>query len=590
MPPSSPRYGVCSGRAGWAFERKYAANRPLRHPLCHDSLIRTLRSGTPGLAVAAAIALYACVTGLGASEASPQPSATSVHFGAQQAELRATPNIVVIMADDMRADDLRWMPSVRGLLVDRGAKFTNSFAPYPLCCPARASFLTGQYAHNHGVLSNRANFGFHAFDDTSTIGTDLHAAGYRTALIGKYLNRYGEDPPPGEPVGVSSERYVPPGWTNWQGAPTVKEGPFKGSVYNYRKSTLNRNGQLVSLSGKYNTHAFGDISVRIIERWAGSDTPFFLYASYLAPHFGLPAEPDDPDRIQVDRPRILARTAAVTDAVRGRFDGVITKPRGVAEADVSDKPTWFTQMPMATPRNRAAMVESARQRAESLVVLDRQVERTVTALRQAGELDQTVIVFTSDNGYFDGEHRIQYDKTLAYEPSLRVPLVIRGAGIPAGVLRHDPVMSIDLAPTINALAGATADRLVDGRSMLRIARNGDLGWTRAVLTATGPFISLETWVKNSIRLADSPFEDRPRFVLGLRTPRYAYFTWSTDEVELYDMRTDPQQLVSVDGNPEYADEEAELAAFLESVKTCAGVGCGAPLPPGLRGPSTGPPG
>src|SRR5262249_55732778 len=151
----------------------------------------------------------------------------------------ARPNIVVIMADDMRADDLRWMPATRRLLGSAGATFANSFASQPLCCPSRATFLTGQYAHNTGVLGNGGPFGFHAFHDSWTLAPDLRAAGSRAPLVGKYLNGSGMTAPPGRSAGTSSRTYVPPGWTDWYGAPTVLGGPLKGSVYNYRKTTVN---------------------------------------------------------------------------------------------------------------------------------------------------------------------------------------------------------------------------------------------------------------------------------------------------------------------------------------------------------------
>jgi N-acetylglucosamine-6-sulfatase len=533
------------------------------------------------VAVASAVLVVAVAAGATVSVGSPAMSTTSVTAvratGTMDGRLAdRRPNLVVIMADDMRADDLRWMPSVRRLLVQRGASFANSFAPYPLCCPSRASFLTGQYAHNHHVLSNVAPYGFHSFDDSSTVATDLSAAGYRTGLVGKYLNGYGRDAPPGSASGTDSTRYVPPGWTQWRGAPTVVQGDFAGSVYDYRNTTVNWNEQLVSLRGQYNTTAFGDMSVRLINRWAPLDSPFFLYTSYLAPHFGRPAEPDDPPRIQSDVPRMLSRTPAVTGQVRNRFDSVITKPRGRTERDVGDKAAWFAEMPIPLPGQVAAMVESARQRAEALTLLDQQVARTVQALQGAGELDRTVIVFTSDNGFFEGEHRLQADKTLPYEPALRVPLVIRGAGIPDGVVRRDPAMTIDLAPTLDALAAAAPTRVVDGRSILNVARHGDEGWDRPVITATGPLSSLERWNVDALALADVPFDDRERFVLGLRVKSFAYFTWATGETELYDMRTDPGQLDSVADDPVYAPAKARLETLLADVRDCSGVGCTTP--------------
>jgi len=548
----------------------------------------------PESAVTAALAVLCLATVVAYAPGSAASTAGGTVAASATAPSRAggqtSPNIVVIMADDMRTDDLRWLPSVRRLITERGVRFTNAFSPYPICCPARSSFLNGQYAHNHGVLGNESDFGFHSFDDSSTFATDLKRAGYRTVFLGKYLNGYGQVPPYGEQTGLS-RRYVPPGWTDWRGGPTVKDGPNRGSVYNYFKTTLNVNGRLVPLGDRYQTNVFGSMSEDIVDRYAPSDTPFMLWASYVAPHFGSPRDPDDRAIVQNDRPRIRIPTPAVPQAMRGRFDEDIKRPRGVSEADVSDKAGLFEQMPMTEPgtdRYRAT-VESARQRAEALTVLDRQVERTVAALRQAGELDETLLVFTSDNGFFEGEHRIQSGKSLPYEPALSVPLLMRGPGIPAGQTRSDPVLTIDMAPTFNAIAGAeTRSRTVDGQSILQVARQGDEGWTRPVVSETGPLSTLDRWTQDSVR--DDPgkdFGDQRYFVRGLRTPRYLYIEWATGEVEMYDMRSDPGQLHSVHGQAAYADDQALLAAELERVKDCAGATCREPMPPGLTAPPLG---
>jgi arylsulfatase A-like enzyme len=489
------------------------------------------------------------------------------------AKVSARRNIVVILADDMRADDLRWMPTVRHTLARRGVSFTDFYASLPLCCPSRASFLTGQYAHNHGVLGNHMPYGFRAFDDSSTIATDLRSAGYRTALVGKYLNGYGDEPARGDPHGTGSLHYVPPGWTTWNGAPTVTGGSLRGSVYNYRNTVLSRNGHLLSLRGDYNTEAFGDRSVRLIEKFSARESPFFLFESYLAPHYGWPQEADDPRIWQSRMPRIKIQTPAVTRAVRGRFDTIIRQPQGKPEVDVSDKPAWVSQMPIPPPHALKAMTELARQRAEALTVLDHQVRRTLMALRRTGELANTVVVFTSDNGYFAGEHRFAADKNLPYQPAARVPLIIRGPGIPEGESRHLLATNVDLAPTIDAVGGATPDRVQDGRSLLSTARNGDPNWSRPVLIEEGPFSTLEAWVRDSVHLAGLPFPRAPRFQVGLRTRKFAYFTWATGEVELYDMRTDAAQRHNVAGNARYAAAQSRLHHLLTILKDCVGSSC-----------------
>jgi N-acetylglucosamine-6-sulfatase len=150
------------------------------------------------------------------------------------------PNIVVVMADDMRVDDLAFAPALRRLVADHGVTFTNSFAPYPLCCPNRASFLTGQYAHNHGVYWHEPPWGYGSFDDSRTLATSLRDAGYRTGFIGKYLNRYGVDR--SKVSGQPSHRFVPPGWSDWRAA---VENPgnagFHGHTYHYFDTPFNVN-------------------------------------------------------------------------------------------------------------------------------------------------------------------------------------------------------------------------------------------------------------------------------------------------------------------------------------------------------------
>lgn len=478
------------------------------------------------------------------------------------------PNVVVIMADDMRRDELRWMPAVRRLIADRGVTFMNSFAPYPLCCPSRASFMKGQYAHNHGVLGNFGRFGFRSFKDRSTIATDLRRAGYATVFLGKYLNGYGEQRAPDGSGG--SRRYVPPGWTSWLGAPEVhRAGALTGSPYNYRQTTLNLNGTLVPHEGKYQTKVFGALSASIIRRRAAAAKPFFFWASYVAPHFGKPTERDD-----------LGRTPAVTRWIRNKFDDQITSPGSAGEADVSDKPGFIQSLRDLPPERIAAITEHYRQRAEALRLLDHQVERTVAVLRRTGELSNTYVIFTSDNGYLLGEHRVG-GKILPYEESLRVPLLIRGPGIPAGVDRADPALTIDLAPTIMQAARATTSRVIDGRSLLPIARHGDQGWRRAVLTETGPLRQLDPWMRNA---TTDPAPKAGRFGLGLRTPGYLYVRWASNEFELYDLASDPKQLVNVADDPSYEAVRQLLADHLAAIRDCRGSDCRLPLPPALAAP------
>ncbi|HEX4976507.1 MAG TPA: sulfatase [Nocardioides sp.] len=480
------------------------------------------------------------------------------------------PNVVMIMVDDMRADDLQYMPWTQRLIADRGATFTNSFSPYPLCCPARVSALTGRYSHNHGVLHVFAPYGFTSFDDRSTVATWLRRAGYATVYVGKYLNGYGWMPRPGERTGKSLH-YVPPGWTDWRASidgGLAASDPRAGSTYDYFDTTLSRDGRgFTSYEGQYQTHVFGDLSERIVQARAASDRPFFLYVSYLAPHHGLPVEPDDTGWLtRSDGVGYRLESPARPESVKGMFDTRIYEAPGARwkDPDWSDKPPYLDR-PAPTAVEKQAMLNLTRQRAEALWVVDRQVRRTIDALARTGELDETLVVFTSDNGYFLGEQRKRHRKSYAHDPSLRVPLLMRGPGIPAGVKRSDPYMSMDFAPTVADLAGVRVPDDVDGMSMLGVARHGDVGWTRPVLTQSA-----------SVTSATNDWSN------GIRTDRYLYIRQYSGAEELYDMAKDPQQYDNLVGVRRYADELALLRAEHDRMRVCAAATCREPLPARLR--------
>ena len=387
------------------------------------------------------------------------------------------PNVLVIMTDDARDDDLRFMPHVRRLIGDQGVRFSNAFSPQPLCYPARASVLTGQYSHNHKVWSQAPPFGFQALRDRSTLPVWLQDAGYDTSFLGKYLNGYGRQPLRN---GKPSLRYVPPGWTDWRGS--VDGGVAAGSgldggTYRYFDTTLNENGRLTPHQGVYQTGLLGRIARNRLREQLASPRPFFSWVSFVAPHHGGPVEPDDPRPVRrTDGKMQVFQNPGRPARVWGRFDRRLRQAPGHrGERDVRDKPFFVRNLPALSRAELAGVLENARQRAEALSLVDAQVARTVRTLRQTGELRNTYVVFTSDNGYFLGEHRMRQGKVLPYEPSLRVPLMIRGPGIPAGQVRSDPFTTVDLAPTILDAAGVRAPRSVDGASLLDVAKHGDRG-------------------------------------------------------------------------------------------------------------------
>jgi N-acetylglucosamine-6-sulfatase len=532
------------------------------------------------MAVAATLSLVAC--GVDHPDADgrhhqPHPRETLITPAPPvvQEPKQTRPNVLVIEADDMRWDDLRFMPNVRRLLQRRGLTFENSFAPYPLCCPSRASFLTGEYAHNHHVYSTQDPFGFASFHDRRTIATVLQKAGYRTALVGKYLNGYGQQPL--RSTGRSSLHYEPPGWTQWMAGSDHVWQPgetYGGNTYDYFHLAENVNGSIKSFPGRYSTGVTASQTRRLLTEFGRGKTPWFIWWTPIAPHHGSPRESDDPPTsLRTDGNTTNWVTPARPDWVKGRFDAQIkhgagTPATGSAEEDVSDKPRYLRKLPELTLAERAAETEVTRQRAESLFVLDVQVGHTISRLSASGQLANTVIVFTSDNGYYLGEHRKRQGKINLHEPSLRVPLIIAGPGVPAG-RRYDPVTTVDMAPTLASYAGVRMPG-ADGIALNQLIAKGDSGWDRAVVTE-GMMPEGKYAIRH--RLGPSPLNTR-----GLRLGRWKITRYSTGEVELYDLKTDPLELMNLSRVPRYAGVLADLKDLYRTYSDCRKDGCRVDLP------------
>ncbi len=532
------------------------------------------------LAAAGAVLLVAACSGPSAHDGPAGGGARLTGAAAPERSVVATedlapndgPNILVVTTDDMRWDELAYTPNVRTYVTSRGLLFANSFSPNPLCCPARASFLTGEYSHNHGVLSHEAPYGFAVFDDHLTLGTVLNQAGYQTALVGKYLNGYGQQK--SLVTGGPSTTYVPDGWTDWKVGIEKRwpaGSPYAGGTYHYRAFTQNVNGQVVSNRGRYSSTVVGDQVSGLVKEYGATGHPWFIWATPVAPHFGGPAEPDDPKSYRTATGYLSKfQTPARPGWVKGRFDDVIThapgtRVHGPSEADVSDKPAYIRKLPEVTPYERAALLEVERQRAEALFAWDRQFGRIMRTLKQTGQLADTVVVFTSDNGYFTGEHRQRLGKIKPHEPSLRVPLVVAGPGIPHGV-RYAPATTVDLTATIVDLASAAPLPSMDGASLVPVFA-ADRPWSVPVVT-------------EGLQNLPGRFGTRPKGLTerGLRTGRWAYFRYSTGEEELYDLFWDPLQLRSRAADPTYRQTLRALRAVWRDYVDCTGADCRAPLP------------
>ena len=480
-----------------------------------------------GLAAAAAVSALA----VGAVGAAASSGSSSV----APAQPAAKPNIVVIETDDQTVESLRVMPNVRNLLAAHGTTFDNSFASYALCCPSRATFLTGQYAHNHTVLGNRAPTGGHyKLDHANALPVWLQRAGYYTTQLGKFLNQYGTRNP----------REIPPGWSEWHAS-------VDPTTYRFYGYTLNEGGALATFgndAASYQTDVYAAKAVEIIRRRVSAQQPLFLWFNPLAPHGGGPRDADDPRNLGTPSPAPRHKDRFAAEA--------LPAPPSLNEADMSDKASFMRRRPLLTQTRLAAIRENYQQRLESLLAVDEAVGSIVAALRTSGELDRTLIIFTSDNGFFHGEHRIALGKVLYYEPSIRVPLILRGPGVPKGRHARQLVANIDLAPTIVDAANARPGRRMDGRSLLPLARDRGLEPGRDILIERGPDAQNPGSVWSAIR-----------------SRNFLFAQYANGEQELYDLARDPHQLASQHANPAYARVKASLSARLTRLRACAGAAC-----------------
>lgn len=495
----------------------------------------------------------------------------------------AKPNVMVVMLDDMRSDEMRFAPNARKYVRDRGLDFRNSFSPFPLCCPARASFLLGKYAHNHRVLYHNAPYGFGSLDDRVTIATRLQGAGYQTAMVGKYLNKYGWQK--SRVTGRSSQHYVPAGWTDWMAGLETRwrrGSGLSGNTYDYFNYTQNINGRTVQNRGKYSSTLIGNEVQGLISKYHRSSKPFFIWVTPVAPHHGGPTESDDPRPYRMATrhgPRVQKFvTPARPGWVKGRFNRQVTHAPGVpvsrqAEANVRDKPRNVRWAPEATASEKRSLRNAERQRAEAIYAWDREFGKIIARLKATGEYENTIIMFTSDNGFYIGEHRQRLGKIKAYEPVIHVPLVVAGPGVQQGA-RYTPTTTFDLTATILDLADATPLLGMDGSSKVPQLYGPDRDWDTAVVTE-----GLLTGVGVINRGYGVP---RGLTTSGLRTGRYKLIRYSTGESELYDLLTDPNELRSVWRDPDYAKVRSQMVGLWAKYRSCKQAACRTALPENLR--------
>jgi len=459
------------------------------------------------------------------------------------------PNFLVIMTDDQTVADLQAMSRTKALLADKGVSFRNSFVSYPVCCPSRATFFSGQYAHNHKVLGlYPPTGGYGKFDMDNSLGTWLQRAGYRTGHIGKMLNGYGSDTPAD----------VPRGFNEWYAA-------VDPSTYRMHGYTLNENGTFVTYGqpdvedpATYQTDVLANKATDYIRR--NAQNPFFLSLAFVAPHH---------EQFQIRQQTGL--TVRPAPRHKGAFSTAqLPIPPNFGEPDLTDKPEYVQRRsPPLTQTDVDQIAANYRERQESLLALDEAVESLMKTLSQTGTLRNTYVIFTSDNGFLQGEHRVRSGKLLAYEPSIRVPLLIRGPGLAKGRESAELVANTDLAPTILEAAKARPGKVVDGRSLLPYADNPTLGSKRVLLLETGGVRV------GQIEQDPGPVRPLPNVLTysGVRTRRYKYIVYKNGAIELYDLKRDPYELRSLHDAPRYLEARIALRRELNRLKTCRGEVC-----------------
>ncbi|MDP9412200.1 MAG: sulfatase [Actinomycetota bacterium] len=467
------------------------------------------------------------------------------------------PNVILILTDDLDArllqDHPDDYPNLRRLAAE-GTTFENAFVSDPLCCPSRATILRGQYAHNHQIAGNWwPQGGARKFrklgHEDSTVATWLQDQGYRTVLVGKYMNDYDGE-------------HVPKGWDDWYAI-----------VGSHLSEDLNENGRVRHYGSE--RHHLDDVlaekAAGYLPRAARSDAPFFMWVGTQAPH--APATP---------APR---HEEAFQDA---------RLPRGPSfdEEGVWDKPGWVRDNPRLRHKRVEPMQDLYRDRLRSMLAVDEMVGRLVDALESRGELDNTYLFFTSDNGWHAGEHRLTAGKWTAYEEDIRVPLIVRGPGVPEGETLPHLVLNNDLAPTFADLAGAAGEPgppFVDGRSLAPLLDEdppAEEDWRSAFLVEaaaeqgpsavpplSGDRLPKEWWRAPQEDSQEGSQQDwgRPR-LKAVRTEDHIYVEYATGPRELYDLEKDPYQV-----NNRYYTADPELVRNLEerlaALRDCSGPDC-----------------
>lgn len=408
------------------------------------------------------------------------------------------PNILLIISDDQRLDTMRYMPKTNGWIFDRGAQFTNAYISTPICGPSRASILTGSYAHRHGMKFNSSRL------KGRTVTHELKDAGYYTGLVGKYLNSWSGKPRPEFDY-----------WTSF---------PFGDTKYIDPKMYFN--GVFEQRTG-YLTDLLRDEAINFIHKASLQSSAFFLVYAPFSPHG--PAVPDQADKK-------LFKT--LPHYRPPNFDLQVTP----------FTPPWLIERGSLAPKQITRVDKFRTNQLRTLQSLDRSIDMLMETLQSLNQLENTVVMYISDNGIQWGEHGLM-SKDIAYEESSHVPFAVRYDRIMSGpFVRKELVSNIDIAPTIYEFTGIKEPREVQGRSLVPLLYNKNEEWKRDVL--------IEGWRNGFGRSAYS----------AIRTTRHLYVEYTDGGRELFELAKDPNQINNLIGDPGLEETIAQLSQRLKILK------------------------
>ncbi len=486
-------------------------------------------------AIAAATAALTLVAATGCtSGGSDQTATTTPQAGPGK------PNILVIMTDDQTLESMRIMDSVKAELADQGTTFSRYYVSFPNCCPSRATYYTGQYSHNTGVEDNVPPLGGAGkLRADETLPVWLQRAGYTTAHVGKYLNGWGED----------GNIAPPPGWSRWFGL----IDPTTYQYYGYHVSDNGVEKEFGDSPADYQTDVLGDRVVQFINAQSTTGKPWFVSFTPLAPHS------ENSESVAVGSPDTSTpgefKWASPKPPPRYERSLVAKAPRPPSfnDPETKGKPAEIAEKPVLSDGVVKLIDQGYQKELETLQAVDEWVGKIVKALRDTKQLDNTVIFFTSDNGYFHGEHRLAFQKFELYEPAVHLPLIVRGGAFPKRKTISQLAGNVDLAPTILALAGAKPGITVDGADLLTIASD----------EKANPFTGRALLLEN---------KSHKGVTESILTGRYKYID-RRGEKELYDLEKDPDERTNIVGDPGNGSLVKELQARLAKLQACAGDSC-----------------